>query len=163
VLERNHDPIPILRSSLILEKQMLGISIINSDLWESAQWRICGAWKRECVVKITRGVENPWLSRMNLCKPWQFAHMANIALYVENAKNLLEEPNILVSQNKRGFLKKHIAAIAEALCSYSLDEKKEIFQLHEELLLLGPNRLRLQLPQPWPSLEWEAFFLEEEL
>lgn len=132
-------------------------TVVKTDEWNSALLKIVNHWKSSLSKVYEINEDTSWMQRFNLCEPWEFAHMANIVLWLnlptEFPKKIYDESNDLDYATSAAFAK----VMGEVAIDYSNVEKQEIFAIHEQLLELGGNYIRRGMPPIWSELTWTDF------
>jgi hypothetical protein len=55
-------------------------AVVKSEEWKTSLFDIVVKWKSDCLLAVDSATDGSWKAIFNACKPWEFAHMANITL-----------------------------------------------------------------------------------
>jgi hypothetical protein len=55
-------------------------AVVKSEEWKTSLFDKVVKWKSDCLLAVDSATDGSWKAIFNACKPWEFAHMANITL-----------------------------------------------------------------------------------
>lgn len=151
------NPVTFLITPLTQDVQEKIASIVKSAEWNDAIVEVVFEWRSDCDCPFDVSVGLEWKLRFRDCAPWQFMHMANIALYAYLPQIIAEESSTRKTAPETNLSQRYARAIRDLALKFSDFEKAWVLGVHEEILGLGANYIRSKMPNSWPTLTWQDF------
>jgi hypothetical protein len=128
----------------------------GGENWLNNQLQIVLTWGAFCYVAQT-DEESVYAWVLDFCEsePWQFAHMANIALFLELSK--AENADILniESDTPTEVLDSYITVLAQRVANCDDDLKKLLWDTHKRILgQEGIDFTRKSMNSNWSTITW---------
>jgi len=132
-------------------------SISKTEEWKSALQLIVARWRLDKYLLNDMSQENAWKIRFNNCEPWELAHMANILLEASCRKDF-ENRNI-ANQDFQDpeTVRAYVSLITEIALDHSHAEKRELLEIHEQIMRNTGESIKAKLQAPWPWMTWAYF------
>ena len=128
----------------------------GGENWLNNQLEIVLTWGTFCYVALTNedGVYG-WVLEFCEAEPWQFAHMANIALFLELSK--AENADILniESDTPAEVIDSYITVLAQRVANCEDDLQQLLWDTHKRILEQdGIDFTRDSMNSNWPTISW---------
>ena len=141
----------------------------GNERWLTEWLEIVLTWRARCFDRDmnlgwdfdfnTLPPEKKWINDFSKCEPWQFAHMANIALFLEI--EIAHQNGILqvTRPSLNDFLDYYIPAVGPQIRSYPLESKEvsELFLAHQAVIAEdGFEYTKSRMSAGWGDTTWES-------
>ena len=131
-------------------------AVSKSDTWKKITFNFVDKWNSDFRESLNGVFISSWKADFSACEPWEFAHMANIILFINSP---IDFPKDFSDEAKSAeeIIETYALSIAKTAIAYDLEDLRAIFEIHTELLELGKDFIKKGMVAPWPDLTWNSF------